>query len=236
MSLKNAYDMAGINKKMLQTVAQGLKELKNEVVFIGGSVAELYANDPASSDIRPTHDVDCVIELSSRMAFGRLEESLRKNRLTHDTSKDAPICRWIYKNIKVDIMPDDERILGFTNKWYHEGIENKIAKTLTDGTQIFVFSPEYYLAAKFEAHKNRGGKDLRQSHDFEDIIYILDNCQEIIETVANANESVKYYLREECRKLLDNEGLAEGIECALPYHSERLEIILDLFRDIAGIE
>lgn len=61
---------------MLQTVADGLKELKDEMVFIGGSIAELYANDPAASDIRPTLDVDCVNELSSRIEKDKLDENL----------------------------------------------------------------------------------------------------------------------------------------------------------------
>ncbi len=68
--------MPSSNIEMLQIVAVGLEELKEEVVFVGGAVAELYADDPASSDIRPTQDVDCVIELSSRMEHARLEKNL----------------------------------------------------------------------------------------------------------------------------------------------------------------
>src|SRR5450759_4559730 len=99
--------MPGRNIDMLQIVANGLGELKENMVFVGGSVVELYATDPASSDIRPTLDVDCVIELSSRMAHSRLEENLRKKHFEHDMSKDAPICRFIYLDIKVDVMPAD---------------------------------------------------------------------------------------------------------------------------------
>ena len=145
--------MPSVNIIMLQTVAKGLGELKKDMVFVGGAVAELYANDPAASDIRPTLDVDCVIELRTRLQHSRLEENLRTKKFVNDTSKGAPICRWIYYDILVDIMPTDVNILGFTNKWYVEGIENKITKILPDGTEIFVFSPEYYLASKFEAHK-----------------------------------------------------------------------------------
>jgi hypothetical protein len=230
--------MLSTNITMLQTVADGLKELKDELVFIGGSVAELYANDPAASDIRPTLDVDCVNELSSRMAHAKLEENLRKKGFANDTSKDAPICRWIYKEIKVDVMPDDEKILGFSNKWYHEGIENKITKTLPNGTKIFVFPPEYYVAAKFEAHKDRGGNDLRQSHDFEDIIYILDNCPDLMDNINKANAGVKAYLKKECQNLLENDNLTEGIESALPYgsDSDRVEIIEDIIREIAEMK
>jgi predicted nucleotidyltransferase len=229
--------MPSTNITMLQIVADGLEELKDEMVFVGGSVAELYANDPAASDIRPTLDVDCVNELSSRMAYDKLEENLRAKGFAHDTSPNAPSCRKIYKTIKVDVMPDDEKILGFSNKWYHEGIENKITKTLPNGTKIFVFPPEYYVAAKFEAHKDRGGNDLRQSHDFEDIIYILDNCPDLMDNINKANASVKAYLKEECLNLINNPSLSEGIESALPYgsDSDRVEIIGDIIREIAEI-
>ncbi|MDZ7774682.1 MAG: hypothetical protein U5L09_03235 [Bacteroidales bacterium] len=89
-----------------------------------------------------------------------------------------------------------------------------------------------------EAHKGRGGNDLRQSHDFEDIIYIIDNCSELLESITNANERVKAYLKKECSNLLKNEGLTEGIENALPYGSEEeaTEIIMELIQNIANIE
>jgi hypothetical protein len=220
---------------MLQTVAIGLEELKDEMVFVGGLVIELYAKDPAASDIRPTLDIDCIIELSSRIAHIGLEEKLRTKGFVHDLSPEALICRWNYQNIKVDVMTTDEDILGFSNQWYHEGFSNKITKTLSNEVAIFVFSPEYYLASKFEAHNSRGGNDLRQSHDFEDIIYIFDNCPEILDNIKKGNSGVKGFLKLECQSLLDNSNLTEGIESALPYGSgyERTEMIVDLIRKIA---
>lgn len=230
--------MLSTNISMLQTVAFGLDNLKDDMVFVGGAVAELYASNPALSDIRPTIDVDCVIELRSKTAHAKFENDLRALGFANDTSKGAPICRWIYQDILVDVMPSDSDVLGFSNRWYEEGIKNKISKNLPDGTEIFVFPPAYYLAAKIEAHKGRGGSDLRQSHDFEDIIYILENCSELLENIANANENVKAYLKEECSRLLKQEGLTEGIESALPYGSEEevTEIIMELIQNIADIE
>lgn len=58
--------MPSANILILQTVANGLAELRGEMVFVGGAIAELYADHPAASEIRPTIDVDCVIEISSR--------------------------------------------------------------------------------------------------------------------------------------------------------------------------
>jgi len=226
------------NIEMLQTVADGLEELREEIVFVGGAGAELYADDPASSDIRPTQDVDCTIELRSYKEHTELEEGLKTKGFVNDTSQGAPICRWIYQDIKVDVMPTDENILGFNNQWYPGGVDNKISKTLPDGTEINVFPPEYYLASKFDAHHDRGGNDLRQSHDFEDIIYVLDNCLDILENIRNANEDVKNFLKAECESLLKNDGLSEGIECALPLgsDSDRVEIIETLITDISELD
>ena len=108
--------MPSDNIDMLQTVADGLEELKNEIVFVGGAVAELYADDPASSDIRPTQDVDCTIELSSYKELTELEEDLRAKGFANDNSQGAPICRWIYQEIKVDVMPTEGNVLGFNNQ------------------------------------------------------------------------------------------------------------------------
>ncbi len=230
--------MPSTNILMLQTVANGLGELRDEMVFVGGAVAELYADNPAASEIRPTIDVDCVIEIRSRLQFASMEENLRAKGFKNDISEGAPICRWIYKDIKVDVMPTDSSILGFSNRWFEEGADIKISKQLPDGTVVFVFPPEYYLASKFEAHKERGGNDLRQSHDFEDIIYILDNCPDILHNINASNPSVKMYIKKECQNLLENPNITEGIETALSYGSgeESGDILGMLIREIAEIE
>ena len=226
------------NIDMLQIVANGLGELRNEVVFVGGAVAELYADNPAASDIRPTTDVDFVVELSSRSKHAKLEEDIRAKGFKNDTSKGAPICRYIYQGIKVDVMPSDSKILGFSNIWYLEGIKNKISEELPDETEIFIFTPVYYLAAKLEAHKNRGGNDLRQSKDFEDIIYLLDNCSDLLEQIMIADSGVQQYLKNEFSVLLKSENIIEGIECALPRDdssADYVEIIIEIMQSIVDI-
>ncbi len=229
--------MDSSNLAMLEIVAEGLGELIDEMVFVGGAVAELYADNPALSEIRPTLDVDCVVELSSRKSYFQLEEKLRTKGFVNDLSKEAPICRWIYNFIKVDIMPTDEKILGFSNQWYVLGIENKIRKTLSNGSEIFVFPINYYLASKFEAHQSRGGNDLRQSHDFEDIVYVLDNSKDILISILSGNHQLKKYLKEQCKKLDKNPGLTEGVESALPYGAalESVQKIENIIKTIANL-
>jgi hypothetical protein len=175
------------------------------------------------------------MEISSRIEHNKLEVKLRSKNFLNDTSPGAPVCRWVYRGIIVDVMPTDPTILGFSNRWYAEGIKNKIVNTLDNGTEISIFPAEYYLAAKFEAHKDRGGNDLRQSHDFEDIIYLFENCSSLPGDIVNSNSSVKEYLMEACQNLLENGNLKEGIESALPYgsDSDSTELIERLIRNIA---
>ena len=116
------------NIDKVQMVAQALGELKEQVVFVGGSIAELYADNPEISDIRPTIDVDCIVDLqiSTYFDYSNLEEVLRKLGFSNDTSENAPICRKIYKGIIVDFMPVNPDILGFSNRWYKDGFINSV--------------------------------------------------------------------------------------------------------------
>lgn len=217
------------NTEMLAVVASGLGEMKNEVVFVGGSVVELYANDPAASDIRATLDVDCVVEIRSRLKYYELEERLRTKGFHNDTTPGAPVCRWIYKHTVVDVMPIDDNILGFSNQWYKGGVENKVSRDLPDGTSIFIFPAPYYLGTKFEAMLSRGGNDLRMSHDFEDIVYILDNTTDIVEQISITDAPLKNYLASQFKTLLANSNIEEAIECALPYGAdERVNYIFEI--------
>lgn len=163
------------NLVQLQVVANGLQELKERVVFVGGATVGLYATDKAAVEVRPTDDVDCVIELTSINDFYALEERLRSIGFQNDIRVKSPICRWIYQSITVDIMPTDAAILGFSNRWYPHGIREAIWHKLPDGQSIKLFTPPYFVASKLEALWARGWTDIRTSTDFEDIVYVFDN-------------------------------------------------------------
>jgi len=57
----------------IQIIAKGLGDLVDEVVFVGGAVAEFYATDPAADEVRISDDIDCVIEIGSRKEYHELE-------------------------------------------------------------------------------------------------------------------------------------------------------------------
>lgn len=52
-----------INIGVVAEVAQALCELKKQMVFIGGAVVSLYADDPAADEIHPTDNIDPTINL-----------------------------------------------------------------------------------------------------------------------------------------------------------------------------
>ena len=87
--------MSSKNLDMIDLVAAGLKDLCAEVVFVGGATTALYIDDPGAAEPRPTEDVDCVIEISSRPEYHEeLEPKLMKLGFKHDATPGAPVCRW----------------------------------------------------------------------------------------------------------------------------------------------
>ena len=50
-----------VNIQAVQLVAAGLQDLRDQVVFVGGAVVSLYANDPGADVPRPTSDIDLVM-------------------------------------------------------------------------------------------------------------------------------------------------------------------------------
>lgn len=61
-----------INIAIVAQVAAALKELKDQMVFVGGAVVSLYTDDPAADEIRPTGDVDMTINLLNFADWARM--------------------------------------------------------------------------------------------------------------------------------------------------------------------
>lgn len=219
------------NIDRLKIIAEGLGELCRDVVFVGGSVAELYADDPAATDIRPTMDVDCVIELATYGSLQEFEDRLRKHKFVNDIESGV-ICRWTYNGEIVDIMPDRDSILGFTNLWYRPGFQHRIMYELPDGTTVYILPPLYYLATKIVAVKSRGGDDLRFSHDFEDFIYVLNNRMDITSLFDNeSDEALTEYISSWASEILARQNCREEIECMLPYGDyDRVDYIIYILK------
>ncbi len=78
---------------LLELGAAALDELLPEVVFVGGASIELWITDPAAPPVRPTKDVDVVVEVMTRSEFYAFEARLRAQGFSED-QEDGVICRW----------------------------------------------------------------------------------------------------------------------------------------------
>lgn len=87
--------------------------------------------------------------------------------------------------------------MGVSNIWYKPGFKYIQQIGLEDGSKINILSSPYFLATKLEAFKDRGQNDYYGSHDFEDIIYLLDNRTTIVEEIIAADNDVREYIKTE---------------------------------------
>ena len=99
---------------------------------------------------------------------------------------------------------------------------------------IWVSPVTYYVATKFEALAGRGGEDYRWSHDFEDIVYILNSCSYFVELYREeSNAELRSYLKFKCMELLKRNNILEEIECVLPIgKEERVDEIMKIIQEI----
>jgi len=83
------------------------------VVFVGGAILSLYSSRK-TFEVRPTDDVDVIIEILNYAERVELEEKLRSIGFVNDVESGI-ICRWHIEKITVDIMPTNDPSIGFTN-------------------------------------------------------------------------------------------------------------------------
>jgi predicted nucleotidyltransferase len=226
------------NIERLCLVARKLGPLRERVVFLGGATTSLLVTDPAAPPPRPTKDVDLIIEVGSRVEYSTtLREQLLDLGFREDTDEDAPVCRWVVEQVKVDIMPTEGNVLGFSNRWYGPAMREATPHELPDGTSILVISAPHFVAAKIEAFRNRGKGDYLASHDLEDLVFIVDGRAEIVDEVQAADEDLREYLAHCLGELLDTPGFLDALPGHLPGDAasqRRLPSLREKLKRMAG--
>lgn len=108
-----------LNIVRIKAVYRALQELGDRVVFVGGATVSLYA-DRETEEARPTDDVDILVELTTYRDYTAIEKKLRAKGFTNDTESNV-VCRFKIHGIIEDVMPTDENILGFSNRFKLHG-------------------------------------------------------------------------------------------------------------------
>ena len=216
------------NLVRIKAVYNALAGLDEIIAFVGGATVSLYADQPEQVDVRPTDDIDILVEIGSYSHYARIQEKLASLGFQPDMETKV-ICRYKYEGLTVDIMPTEEAILGFANRWYKAGFENLIGCRIDDRTTVNIFSPPYFVASKLEAFKGRGKNDGRTSSDFEDIVFVLDNRRDIWKELSQSGHELNNYLTESFTTLLSNRSIEEWLSAHLEYATAvvRTAFILD---------
>lgn len=227
------------NMEILEMAVKQLGDLADEMVFLGGCATGLLITDKAAAPIRVTRDVDTIVQAGSLAEYHKLSEKLRKQGFKEDISDGVPLCRWVGDNVVLDVMPTDEKVLGFSNRWYPIAMQMAEPAKLPSGKRIQLVSAPCFLVTKLEAFDGRGKGDYQLSHDMEDIIAVLDGRPELFDEVRSADDNLKQELASRFRQLINNQRFLDALPGHLPTDSAsqaRLPLIMSRLREISVVQ
>jgi predicted nucleotidyltransferase len=225
-----------IQKEMLKQVALALDELRETVTFVGGCTTALLITDEFTVEqVRHTEDVDLIVSVIGYVEYNRLKTQLQSNgfKETPLTEENWPICAMKLGDLRVDIMPDDEAILGFSNRWYKYAMESAIDYVLDEKLSIKVVNPIAFVATKLEAYKGRGNQDPLASQDIEDLLNLIDGRESLAAEIRNAPEEVKAYIAQEIQTLMTVSDFDYAVQSTAEGSPDREDIIYDRLKAIS---
>lgn len=213
-----------------------LQDLPFKSAFIGGSVLSLLVTDPAADAIRVTKDVDVLMDIRTRRDYHQLDQILEQIGFKHDLREDAPVCRWIYEDVTIDVLPIREDVLGWNSRWFEMALDEALT-IKCDDRPIRIVSAPYFVALKLEAFEERGKHDFFTSTDFEDVICLFNGRENIVEEIA-ACRNLRGVLSTKFSEYLTNRDLEDAVDGFVQTEDDpasRKKAILSRFRSVAAL-
>ncbi|HEY8249628.1 MAG TPA: hypothetical protein VIG70_03415 [Burkholderiales bacterium] len=200
------------NLGLLIAVAQALGELRERFVFVGGCATGLLITDPAAPAARPTRDVDVIVEAGALLEYREIGRALQAKGFSQPLAAGDPPYRWTGRDgSKLDVMPTEEAILGFSNRWYRDAIRTAREIALRERLSIRLVTAPYFLATKYEAFLGRGRGDYLASHDFEDLIAVIDGRPELEAEVRGCEPRLREHLAAVMRTTIADERFTSAL-------------------------
>lgn len=193
--------MADPNLALLVGMAQAMGPLCDQVVFVGGCATGLLIDNAKLMDVRPTEDVDAIVEVATLAGYHALAEQLMQRGFKQTMADYTPPFRWYWNRMQLDLVPLDEKVLGFANRWYRAGFAAAVQTPVAHGLVLRHLSAPYFLATKFEAFADRGQNDVYASHDLEDIMTVVEGRAAVARELAEADPDVRLHVVAEIRAL-----------------------------------
>ena len=223
-------------KKMLLLVARALgQNLLDDVAFVGGCTTSLLITDEFSLEsARFTDDVDVIVDIVGRLEWYKFQSMLRDKGFAV-SPEDEILCRMRLGGLKVDFMPQDGSILGFTNRWYEKALLTAEPYQLSDDITIRVLIPPLFIATKLEAYRGRGNDDPLGSKDVEDILTLFDGRAELVAEILKADPDVRNYIAEQMESLTNSHDFDYAVQGSVRSDQAREKIIFKRIESITGI-
>ena len=219
------------NAEQVRRTAIALGGLVSEVVFVGGQMVPFFITDRGLHRMRPTDDVDVVVECRTRRAYHQFAQRLQAVGFHVDQSPGAPVCRYrTTDGLVLDAMPLDGEILGFSNQWYPLVMDTAVSVDLTAGVVIRTAHPTALLATKWEAFLDRGGDDPFGSHDLEDLLMLIAGRPELTDELQSLPMDARAFIADSAQMLLAAPWFDDVLEGTFP-DAQRLPNVLVRIRE-----
>jgi predicted nucleotidyltransferase len=212
--------------EMLVVVARALgNDLLKEVAFLGGCTTGLLLTDKVSKEaVRYTDDVDLITHVIGFSGWFKFQNRI-KERGFKESIEDNINCRMRLNDLIVDFMPDDEKILGYSNRWYGQALKEAKDYELQDNLTIQLVTPVFFIATKLEAYKGRGNNAPLQSRDIEDILNVFDGRAELVKEINQSSLNLRSYISKELVLLLEHPDFEYAVQSTAHGQRDREELI-----------
>ncbi|MEZ5594456.1 MAG: hypothetical protein R3F53_28730 [Gammaproteobacteria bacterium] len=137
--------------------------------------------------------------------------------------------------LKVDFMPSDSDILGFSNRWYAQALKTAEDYLLSEHMTIRLVTPPCFLATKLEAYRGRGNNDPWNSHDIEDLLNLIDGRPSIIEEVSQTDSDLQVYIAKQLGELLQNPDFEYVVQSAALGEQDRETLLFERIEAISQL-
>lgn len=224
-----------INIKIIEKVAKTLEEINEDVLYVGGAIVSFYVTDLGAEQPRPTKDIDISVQISSYNEMDQLREKLSTKGI-YPAPFENVMYRYALEDILIDFIPFEETVLGPTNSWLKPGFERSY-EVEAGSQRISILPVSYFLATKYEAYKSRGKSDPYGSHDFEDIIYVLDNNVEVVEIIKGEDQKLIQFMKEMSKEILEHPSRNDIIAGHInPFtNAERTPMVIEKLNHILAL-
>ncbi len=230
--------MSSAAESLLDQFMEDIQPLQLRVIVFGGQAISLHLDAlPEGEDARETRDVDCVpSSVHNAIAMHELENTLHNAGWTpHIDKVDGGVKRNLFAKISpsgvnVDFMP-----IFSLNQEDAIAICAKDAQSypLPSGTTLRVLTAAGLLAAKLQAHRDRGSDAPMFSHDLEDIALLLACCSQLEASVQGSPPAVKELISAEARLLEADEQSMDALESHFPRGCD-IDAAMDLLSRLTG--